>query len=265
MSATSATPGAGRPPLLVTGAASGIGLATTERLMAAGWAVIGLDRRKSAACETRVCDLSDPDAIDATVASLPAELSGVANVAGVAGTAPAETVMRVNFFAARHLTLALVPKLVAGAAVVNVASVVAARDPAPRETVAELLATKGFGDGLAWCARRPMTGADAYRFSKQALIEWTLTLSVALRAMDVRVLSVSPGVTETPILGDFRESMGDHSIERAVAAAGRLGQPGDIAPVIAFLFSSEAAWVNGVDLRVDGGLIASRLAIPRAT
>jgi NAD(P)-dependent dehydrogenase (short-subunit alcohol dehydrogenase family) len=249
-------------PVLVTGAASGIGLATVERLAACGRTVIGLDRRESAACETRLCDLSDPASIDRAVGSLPEALSGLANVAGVPGTAPGETVLRVNFLGARHLTEALTTRLIPGSAVVNVASVVAARDPAPRDTVARLLATTGFDDGLTWYRNHALGGADAYKFSKQALIEWTLVASVALRERGVRVLSVSPGVTDTPILGDFRASMGEEAIDRAVAEAGRVGSPADIGSVIAFLLSPAAGWVNAVDLRVDGGLVGARLALP---
>jgi NAD(P)-dependent dehydrogenase (short-subunit alcohol dehydrogenase family) len=249
-------------PVLVTGAASGIGLATAVRLVADGRGVIGLDRRESPACPTVLCDLSDPTAIDAAVASLPDALSGLANVAGVPGTAPADTVMAVNFLGARHLTAGLIPRLLPGSAIVNVASVVAVRDPAPRAVVAGFLHTSGFEDGLAWLADHPMSGPEAYKFSKQALIEWTLVTSVALRTRGVRVLSVSPGVTDTPILGDFRASMGEEAIDRAVTEAGRVGLPGDIGPVIAFLLGPDAGWVNGVDLRVDGGLVGARLALP---
>ena len=75
-------------------------------------------------------------------------------------------------------------------------------------------------------------------------------------------MSVSPGVVDTPILPDFRASMGDAAIDTATAEAGRLAEPDDIAPVIAFLLSTDAQWVNGVDLRVDGGLVGGRLALP---
>jgi len=251
-----------RKPVVVTGAASGIGAATVVRLVAAGRDVIGLDRQPARECPTVLCDLARPETIDAAVGELPAELGGLANVAGVPGTFPAELVMRVNVLGLRHLTEALLPRMVAGSAVVNVASVAAVRDPAPRELVAELLATATFDAGLDWCLEHPLDAPSAYRFSKQVLVEWTLQASAAWRRQGVRVVSVSPGVVDTPILPDFRASMGDAAIDTATAEAGRLAEPDDIAPVIAFLLSPDAQWVNGVDLRVDGGLVGGRLALP---
>lgn len=249
-------------PIVVTGAASGIGAATVACLTAAGRDVIGLDRQPARGCPTVLCDLARPETIDTAVAELPAGLGGLANVAGLPGTFPAELVLRVNVLGLRHLTEAVVPRLAPGSAVVNVASVAAVRDPAPRERVAELLAASTFEAGLAWCLDHPVDAPTAYRFSKQVLIEWTLQASAAWRARGVRVVSVSPGVVDTPILPDFRASMGDAAIDAATAEAGRLAEPDDIAPVIAFLLSPEARWVNGIDVRIDGGLVGARLALP---
>jgi len=257
-------PAAAGPPVVVTGAASGIGAATVARLTAAGRPVVGLDRQPARGCPTVLCDLARPETIDAAVAELPAELGGLANVAGLPGTFPAELVLRVNVLGLRHLTGAVAGRLVPGSAVVNVASVAAVRNPAPRELVAGLLATAGFDAGLAWCLDHPLDAPSAYRFSKQVLIEWTLQASVAWRGSGLRVVSVRPGVVDTPILPDFRASMGDAAIDSAAAEAGRLAEPDDIAAVIAFLLSDGARWVNGVDLRVDGGLVGGRLAIPAA-
>jgi NAD(P)-dependent dehydrogenase (short-subunit alcohol dehydrogenase family) len=253
------------PPVVVTGAASGIGAATVARLTAAGREVIGLDRQPARHCPTVLCDLARPEVIDAAVAELPAERGGLANVAGLPGTFSAEMVLRVNVLGLRHLTGAVLPRLAAGSAVVNVASVAAVRDPAPRDLLAGLLATDSFDAGLAWCMEHPLDAPAAYRFSKQVLIEWTLQASAAWRPQGIRVVSVSPGVVDTPILPDFRASMGDAAIDTATAEAGRLAEPDDIAPVIAFLLSPEARWVNGIDLRIDGGLVGGRLAIPAAT
>jgi NAD(P)-dependent dehydrogenase (short-subunit alcohol dehydrogenase family) len=250
------------PPVIVTGAASGIGAAVAARLREAGREVIGLDRRPAGGCRTVLCDLARPETIDAAVGELPGEVGGLANVAGVPGTFPAELVMRVNVLGLRHLTEALLARLAPGSAVVNVASVAARRDPRPREEVAGILATPSFESGLVWCLDHPLDPPAAYRFSKQVLLEWTLQAATAWRGRGIRVVSVSPGVVDTPILPDFRASMGDAAIEAATAEAGRLAQPEDVAPVITFLLSAEARWVNGTDVRVDGGLVGGRLAIP---
>ncbi|MCW3038372.1 MAG: hypothetical protein JWM31_277, partial [Solirubrobacterales bacterium] len=68
-------------PVLVTGCASGIGLALAERLLADGIPVVGLDLRAEGpdGIDARACDLSDAAAVDAAVAALPAALGGLAN------------------------------------------------------------------------------------------------------------------------------------------------------------------------------------------
>lgn len=72
--------------------------------------------------------------------------------------------------------------------------------------------------------------------------------------------SVSPGPVATPILDDFKRDHGVAKVEGAGALLGRFGEPADIARVVAFLLSDSAAWINGTDIRVDGGLTACRTA-----
>jgi len=71
------------------------------------------------------------------------------------------------------------------------------------------------------------------------------------------VISVSPGPVETPILGQFRQVFGDKRVDDDIAAAGRVGTPADIAPVVAFLCSDGARWINGTNIAADGGLEAA--------
>lgn len=75
---------------------------------------------------------------------------------------------------------------------------------------------------------------------------------------------MSPGPVETPILADFRSSMGADRIAAAEALTGRHGRPEEIAQAIFFLLSPRASWVNGVDLKVDGGFHALRALAGRS-
>ena len=74
------------------------------------------------------------------------------------------------------------------------------------------------------------------------------------RPHGVRSLSVSPGAVETPILKDFYATMSTKILDRRKAqSGGRNAAPEEIAKVIAFALSEDAAWLNGTDIVVDGG------------
>lgn len=242
-------------PVVVTGAASGIGAATVELLAARGVDVVAVDRNHVAgpAAESLRCDLADPAAIDDLVGALPPHLGGLCNVAGVPGTLPPEVVMAVNLLALRHLTDALLPRIAAGGAVVNVASCAGSAWRKRVPEILELLATDSFAGGLAWCSERTRNGAQAYDFSKEAVIVFTKQAATRAWRRGVRVNAVSPGAVDTPILADFYESMGAELLDPLKHHAGRNGRPAEIAAVIAFLLSPDAGWINGENIRVDGG------------
>ncbi len=228
--------------VLVTGSASGIGAALMQVL---GAGAIGLDRHDA----DIVCDLADYDAIVAAAASIAAPLTGIAHVAGVPGTADARTVMAVNLRAPLSLTAALLPRLCDGAAIVAVSSVTALRCDWTIDRIDALI------DGAAL---PEMEGARAYELSKAALNRWVARQAVALRGRGIRVNSVSPGPVDTPILADFETSIGYDRIAAAAARVGRHAKPADIADVIAFLLGNAARWVNGTDIKADGGYHAVR-------
>lgn len=245
-------------PVVVTGAASGIGAATVSALRRRGTEVIGVDR--TAADGILGCDLSDPAAITALADRLPERIGALANVAGVPGTADPATVLRVNVLAPKLLSRALLPRLADGAVIVNVASVAAMRNTADADALESLVAADTPADVAAWLTEHPVAGPAAYDTSKRVLVDWTTRLAAALLGSGVRALSVSPGPVETPILDDFTTSMGQDSMDRSVATVGRHGRPDEIAAVVAFALSPEARWLNGIDIPVEGGLWAARAA-----
>jgi NAD(P)-dependent dehydrogenase (short-subunit alcohol dehydrogenase family) len=241
--------------VVVTGAASGIGAAVAALAAREGARVIGLDR--NATGDQLVVDLAVPSSIEAVVDALPERIDALLNVAGVPGTLPPATVLAVNFLGLRQLTELLRPRL-AGGAVVSVASTAGAQWAAVAPEIDELLATGSMAEGLEWyAASAPQM--PAYNFSKAALIRWTMGVAFAWRAQGPRVCTVSPGAVETPILGDFRESMGP-VLGAITRLLGRDGRPEDVAAAVCFLATEAATWINGVDLVVDGGFSGAMLA-----
>jgi NAD(P)-dependent dehydrogenase (short-subunit alcohol dehydrogenase family) len=97
-------------------------------------------------------------------------------------------------------------------------------------------------------------GYSAYAGMKSALITATRFLARELAPRGIRVNSVAPGPTRTRLGGDAFDKYPE-VIPPLVAktALGRLGEPEDIAPVIAFLLSDDARWITGQDIQVSGG------------
>ncbi|MET9861832.1 glucose 1-dehydrogenase [Streptomyces smyrnaeus] len=103
-------------------------------------------------------------------------------------------------------------------------------------------------------------GEHAYSAAKAGLASLTRTLAVESAPRGVRVNLVEPGTVRTDVWRD-RARM----LERVSAhyPLGRVGEPADIAAAVAFLASADAAWITGVRLPVDGGLLVSNLAMNR--
>ena len=250
---------------LVTGAGSGIGRALAEQLLTAGHTVVGVDRDTAgvpAGCVTLQCDLSDPAQIDALAAAAEG-LDGLANVAGVPGTAPPGVVLQVNYLGARRLTEALLPGLVRGAAIVNVASL-AARRPVCDDATAWRLHSADDEEILGFVKAEALEGSAAYDLSKKLLVAWTVATAAAQLSRGVRACAISPGPIETPIIADFRSSMGA-SVDASAEAVGRHGTAAEVAAIVAFLLTPAASWVNGIDIVADGGLLALRAVATAAT
>ena len=245
--------------IVVTGAASGIGAATARLLARQGAKVIAVDRNPPAAGlgEFIQADLSSKAGIDGLLATLPAGIHGLANIAGLPPTRPAEQVLKVNLVGLKYLTARLAPRLAEGAAIVNLASLAGIGWP---QAVAAIRASESLDfDGVpVFCARHGIEGARSYFFSKEALIAWTLQNRWTWRERSIRMNCISPGPVETPILGDFIETLGARA-EEDMRVMDRPGRPDDIAPVASFLLSEASGWIRGANIPADGGMHAQVL------
>jgi NAD(P)-dependent dehydrogenase (short-subunit alcohol dehydrogenase family) len=245
--------------VVVTGAASGIGAAVTDLLLASNAIVHTLDIAPvDAAVTQRVqCDLGQQNSIDVAVELLPSSIDMVLNCAGVpnGGRFSAAQVMAINWLGLRHLTEQLLDRIPAGGSITHVASTAGRAWADSIDQLTELMAAANFTDGAAWVDRNATIVGDGYAFSKQAVQYYTLWRSLeVLPQRGVRMNSVCPGVTNTQLVDDFRRGVGDDVIDRAVQVAGRFAEPREMAPALLFLADQRtASYVNGVNLNVDRG------------
>lgn len=240
---------------LVTGAASGIGWATAERLAEEGATVWLTDLREDSLAErVRVLpraralrlDVTAIDEADAAVEHIigteraldvVVNCAGVAHGASVQDTAPSdwERVLRVNLTGTFNVTRAALRAMCArrAGAVVNVAS----------------------DAGLVG-----MESQAAYCAAKGGVVHFTRACALDAAPYEVRVNCVCPCFIATPLMDAWVSSQPDPARALAECAAlqpiGRIGQPREVAAAIAFLACDEARFITGVALPVDGGVTA---------
>lgn len=255
--------------ILVTGVSSGVGQATAKALKAAGAFVIGLDVKPAhEECDQFVqCDLSKCASIDDAIAAIEHPIDGLANIAGVPGSLPADVVFKVNFLGMRHLTNQLLPKLADKASVVSIASTAGTGWRKRKELSQTLLALSDWEDCLAEFQTLEMSGPAAYDFTKELVVLYTMLASSGQRHRGVRVNSLSPGAVHTPLLQIFYETMGDELLKSLKnQAGGRDAYPEEIADAVLLMLDPRGYWINGTDLIVDGGaevlMNLEELAIP---
>ncbi|MDH4147307.1 MAG: coniferyl-alcohol dehydrogenase [Acidimicrobiia bacterium] len=243
--------------VVVTGAASGIGNATAARLVAAGHEVVSLDIKEpqTAVASHVPCDMSDPAAIDSALSRLEGTFGSLLNIAGVPGRSGAENTIRVNTLGLRHLTDALWDRIDDGGTVVNVSSIAGNQWKRRQELHQAILETPDFGSGLEWWTENEATvGVDAYTFSKEAVVLYTMYLAGRGLSRGIRCNDVGPGPVDTPILPDFAHDVGETQMQWMVDQIGRPATPDDIAEVLVLLAGDTCKWINGQHIIVDGGL-----------
>jgi 3-oxoacyl-[acyl-carrier protein] reductase len=243
---------------IVTGAGSGIGRATANRLAAAGANVVCADLDEAAAGKVATgiaqgggkarahhVDVTSRESVDALVASVE-DLAVMCNIAGVLRRAPVldltveelRFLIEIDFFGVFHGAQAAARRMVerGGGSIINMSS--SAIDS-------------------------PAAGLAAYAVAKAGVAQLTRTMAIELGPSKVRVNAIAPGLVETAMTrahftdadGTIDEKARAQYLDRIIGATPlrMVGRPGDIACAVLYLACDASAYMTGQVLRPNGG------------
>jgi 3-oxoacyl-[acyl-carrier protein] reductase len=229
---------------IVTGAASGIGAAAVARLVEDGVNVLAVDVVSECLCGTfnLVADLADAQSFASIADAAQAQLGGLDILINNAGVCPAgsfdemtmamwDQALSINVTAAMQLTRAVLPMLRSSKAgrVINTGSIMSR-----------------FGDA----------GLVAYTTSKHAILGLTRALAAELGPQGITVNCVQPGAIATGMTKQmFTSNPESLSYYTDRSVLGRIGEPEDVADVMAFLACDDARFLTGQGIFVDGGVM----------
>ncbi len=229
--------------VIVTGAGSGIGKATAERILREGGRVVAVDIAEDRLASLSgdvvavAADITKQEDVDRIVAAAGDRIDGLANIAGImddmtpiheVGDAVWRRVFAVNVDGTFLLSRAVIPAMLAAGkgSIVNVASEAGLRGSA--------------------------AGA-AYTASKHAVVGLTKSAAFMYSPSGLRINAVAPGPVATGIQASFGSELGAERIRAAMAMLPAVAQPEQLAASITFLLSDDGTNISGAVLASDGG------------
>jgi NAD(P)-dependent dehydrogenase (short-subunit alcohol dehydrogenase family) len=263
---------------VITGGGSGMGLAAAKMIGKEYHIVISgrtVEKLKSAVSELKdlgikaeacACDVSDRASVKnlAAQASTAGDVKVLIHAAGISPSMSSEAaIMSINALGTINVNEAFSDVMSTGGRIINVSSMAAYMMPSIllptgayklSKTNVDLFIKKMMGRvNLFPKKQRP---GIAYVISKNFVIWYTKTEAVRMAAKGLRILSVSPGIFDTP-MGQLERDEGAKLL--ATSAIKRFGRTDEIAELLAFLASDKCSYLTGVDILCDGGVIASRV------
>lgn len=244
---------------VVTGAASGIGLATVKLLLEEGAEVYAMDLADVSIGNTLAltCDLSDKDSIDTAFEKVPEHIDCFFGVAGVSGVVSNyRKTFTINYIANKYITETyLKTRMSKGGSICYVTSTAGNHWDKYSKEFQLFTRAKTWEEMinvLEYQAKEDAVGIMAYPFSKRAMNHYMANLSIELAEQGIRVNALLPCSTNTGMKREFEvEAGGSDKLIAQAGMAKRLAEAEEMAKPLLFLNSDMASFISGVCLNVD--------------